>query len=72
MIINRRSLIAMLTAGTGVLAMPFAVRAEGTIAAAKKRGTFRVGVTQAPPWLDRKSTRLNSSHAITSRMPSSA
>src|SRR5881398_2954331 len=25
----------------------------------------------APPWIDRKSTRLNSSHRLTSRMPSS-
>ena len=53
MTINRRSLIAILTAGTGVLAMPFAVRAEGTLEAARKRGTFRVGVTQAPPWFSK-------------------
>ena len=54
MTINRRSLIAVLTAGGGLLAMPFAAaRAEGTIEAAKKRGTFRVGVTQAPPWFSK-------------------
>lgn len=50
MTVNRRSLIAVMTAGSGVLAMPFAVRAEGTLDDVKKRGTLRVGVTQAPPW----------------------
>ena len=50
MTINRRSLIAVLAAGSGVLAMPFAARAAGTLDDVKKRGTFRVGVTQAPPW----------------------
>lgn len=67
MTINRRSLIAILTAGTGVLAMPFAAaRAEGTIEAAKKRGTFRVGVTQAPPWFskDPKTGEWNSGLGI--------
>lgn len=53
MTINRRSLIAILTAGSGVLAMPFTVRAEGTLEASRKRGTFRVGVTQAPPWFSK-------------------
>jgi polar amino acid transport system substrate-binding protein len=50
MTINRRSLIAVLAAGSGVLAMPFAARAEGTLDEIKKRGSIRVGVTQAPPW----------------------
>jgi len=50
MTIHRRSFIALLTAGTCVLAMPFAARAEATLDEVKKRGTFRVGVTQAPPW----------------------
>jgi len=53
MTINRRSLIAILTAGSGLLAMPFAARAEGTLEEVKKRGTFRVGVTQAPPWFSK-------------------
>jgi len=50
MTIHRRSLIAVLAAGSGVLAMPFAARADGTLEEVKKRGTLRVGVTQAPPW----------------------
>jgi len=50
MAINRRSFIAVLTAGSGLLAIPFAVRAEGTLEEVKKRGSLRVGVTQAPPW----------------------
>jgi polar amino acid transport system substrate-binding protein len=50
MTINRRSLITVLAAGGGVLALPFIARAEGTLEEVKKRGTLRVGVTQAPPW----------------------
>ena len=50
MTINRRSLVAMVTAGAGALAMPFAARAQATLDEVKKRGTLRVGVTQAPPW----------------------
>jgi polar amino acid transport system substrate-binding protein len=53
MTIHRRSLLTVLAAGSGVLAMPFAARAEGTLEAVKKRGTFRVGVTQAPPWFSK-------------------
>ncbi|MBS0522498.1 MAG: transporter substrate-binding domain-containing protein [Proteobacteria bacterium] len=53
MTIHRRSLLAVLAAGSGVLAMPFAARADGTLEAAKKRGTLRVGVTQAPPWFSK-------------------
>jgi polar amino acid transport system substrate-binding protein len=53
MTINRRSLLTVIAAGSGVLAMPFAARAEGTLEAVKKRGTFRVGVTQAPPWFSK-------------------
>ena len=34
-------------------------------------GALKIAVT-APPEEDRKSTRLNSSHVLTSRMPSSA
>lgn len=48
--INRRSVVAMLAVGTGALAMPLAARANTTLEDVKKRGTLRVGVTQAPPW----------------------
>lgn len=54
MTINRRSIIAVLAAASGALAMPFAARAQGaaqgTLDEVKKRGVLRVGVTQAPPW----------------------
>ncbi|HEY4165704.1 MAG TPA: transporter substrate-binding domain-containing protein [Reyranella sp.] len=53
MTINRRSLLTVLAAGSGVLAMPFAARADGTLEAVKKRGSLRVGVTQAPPWFSK-------------------
>jgi polar amino acid transport system substrate-binding protein len=53
MTINRRSLIAVAVAGGGLLSIPFAARAEGTLEEVKKRGTFRVGVTQAPPWFSK-------------------
>jgi polar amino acid transport system substrate-binding protein len=51
MTITRRSTLAGI-AGTGLI-LPFAARAEGTLEATKKRGTFRVGVTQAPPWFSK-------------------
>jgi polar amino acid transport system substrate-binding protein len=53
MSISRRSLVTVLAAGSGLLAIPFAARAEGTLEEVKKRGTFRVGVTQAPPWFSK-------------------
>jgi polar amino acid transport system substrate-binding protein len=53
MTISRRSLLTVLTAGSGLLALPFVARAEGTLEEVKKRGTFRVGVTQAPPWFSK-------------------
>lgn len=53
MTINRRSLLTVAAAGAAVLALPFAARAEGTLEAIKKRGTFRIGVTQAPPWFSK-------------------
>ena len=53
MTINRRSVITVLAAGAGVLAMPLVARAEGTLEEVKKRGTLRVGVTQAPPWFSK-------------------
>ena len=52
MTITRRSALAGTAAATLLLA-PLAARAEGTIEAARKRGTFRVGVTQAPPWFSK-------------------
>lgn len=53
MTINRRSLLTVAAASGAVLALPFAARAEGTLEAIKKRGTLRVGVTQAPPWFSK-------------------
>ena len=53
MTIMRRSALAGIAAATSLLSLPFAARAEGTLEAAKKRGTFRVGVTQAPPWFSK-------------------
>ena len=53
MTINRRSLLTVAAASGAVLALPFAARAEGTLEAIKKRGTFRIGVTQAPPWFSK-------------------
>ena len=50
--ITRRSIVAGL-AGSALLGLPIAARAEGTLEATKKRGTFRVGVTQAPPWFSK-------------------
>lgn len=52
MTITRRSTLAGI-AGAGLLGLPFTARAEGTLEATKKRGTFRVGVTQAPPWFSK-------------------
>src|SRR4029079_15779653 len=49
MTITRRTTIAGL-AGASLFGLPLAARAEGTLEAVKKRGTLRVGVTQAPPW----------------------
>ena len=40
-------------AGSALFGLPIAARAEGTLEATKKRGTFRVGVTQAPPWFSK-------------------
>jgi len=52
MTIARRSIMAGL-AGSALLGLPIAARAEGTLEATKKRGTLRVGVTQAPPWFSK-------------------
>ena len=53
MTINRRSLLAVGLASAAVLALPLAARADGTLDEIKKRGTLRVGVTQAPPWFSK-------------------
>lgn len=53
MTITRRSALAGIAVTASLLSLPFAARAEGTLEAAKKRGTFRVGVTQAPPWFSK-------------------
>ncbi|MDI1284722.1 MAG: transporter substrate-binding domain-containing protein [Reyranella sp.] len=53
MTITRRSALAGSAAAAFLLALPLAARAEGTLEATKKRGTFRVGVTQAPPWFSK-------------------
>jgi polar amino acid transport system substrate-binding protein len=50
MTITRRSTLAGLAAGSALALLPFVARAEGTLDEIKKRGTIRLGVTQAPPW----------------------
>ena len=47
MSISRRSLIAILAAGSGVVALPFAARADDTLDEVKKRGTLVVGMEAA-------------------------
>ena len=53
MTFKRRTILAGLVAAPVVT--PWAARA-GTLEDAKKRGTFRVGVTQAPPWFSKNPT----------------
>jgi polar amino acid transport system substrate-binding protein len=53
MTITRRSTLAGLTVGAIFSYLPLAAHAEGTLEEAKKRGTLRVGVTQAPPWFSK-------------------
>ena len=50
MTITRRSTLAGLAAGSALAMVPLVARAEGTLDEIKKRGTIRLGVTQAPPW----------------------
>jgi polar amino acid transport system substrate-binding protein len=50
---NRRSAIFCIGGGAGLVALPSLAWAEGTLGAVKKRGTLRVGVTQAPPWFSK-------------------
>jgi polar amino acid transport system substrate-binding protein len=50
MTVTRRSTLAGLLAGATFAGLPILARAEGTLDDIKKRGTIRLGVTQAPPW----------------------
>ena len=52
--------------------LPHMERAAGLALIEQKEALFRRLATSLEPAPDRKSTRLNSSHALTSRMPSSA
>ena len=55
MSITRRTTLIGLAAGMAVAPALFSMpaRAAGTLDETKKRGTFRVGVTQAPPWFSK-------------------
>ncbi len=53
MTITRRSALAGLAMAGSLLSPPQAARAAGTLEDVKKRGIFRVGVTQAPPWFSK-------------------
>lgn len=53
MTITRRSALAGLATAGSLLSLPQVARAAGTLEEVKKRGTFRVGVTQAPPWFSK-------------------
>jgi polar amino acid transport system substrate-binding protein len=53
MTINRRKVLAGTAWGLAAVALPLLPAHAGTIEEAKKRGTFRVGVTQAPPWFSK-------------------
>lgn len=50
---TRRTMLAGLAAGASLLVMPNPVSAQSTLDDVKRRGTFRVGVTQAPPWFSK-------------------
>jgi polar amino acid transport system substrate-binding protein len=51
--IHRRSAISCILGSAGLLVLPSLAWAQGTLEAVKKRGTLRVGVTQAPPWFSK-------------------
>ncbi len=51
--INRRSAMVGLAAGSAALFRPDIAQASGTLDEVKKRGSFLVGVTQAPPWFSK-------------------
>ena len=52
MTIKRRKVLVGAASGFAAGALPLGAQA-GTIEETKKRGTFRVGVTQAPPWFSK-------------------
>jgi polar amino acid transport system substrate-binding protein len=53
MTIKRRKVLAGAALGFAAGALPPLMAQAGTIEETKKRGTFRVGVTQAPPWFSK-------------------
>ena len=53
MTIKRRKVLVGAASGFAAGALPPFGAQAGTIEEAKKRGTFRVGVTQAPPWFSK-------------------
>ncbi|MBI2735706.1 MAG: transporter substrate-binding domain-containing protein [Rhodospirillales bacterium] len=53
MTIKRRKVLAGTAWGLAAAALPLLPAHAGTIEEARKRGTFRVGVTQAPPWFSK-------------------
>jgi len=53
MTINRRKVLVGAALGFAAGALPPLGAQAGTIEETKKRGTFRVGVTQAPPWFSK-------------------
>jgi len=53
MTINRRKVLAGTAWGLAAAALPLLPAYAGTLEETKKRGTFRVGVTQAPPWFSK-------------------
>lgn len=53
MTIKRRKVLAGAALGFATAALPPLAAQAGTLEETKKRGTFRVGVTQAPPWFSK-------------------
>jgi len=53
MTIKRRKVLVGAALGFAAGALPPLVAHAGTLEETKKRGTFRVGVTQAPPWFSK-------------------
>ena len=53
MTIKRRKVLVGAALGFAAAALPPLVAQAGTLEETKKRGTFRVGVTQAPPWFSK-------------------
>jgi polar amino acid transport system substrate-binding protein len=53
MTINRRKVLVGAALGFAAGALPPLGAQAGTLEETKKRGTFRVGVTQAPPWFSK-------------------